>query len=60
MKSLTGLYVVLAGAAAFALILSLFVHFTVTDSPWRILGFLLALAAFVGGIVLGRRTPGKL
>ena len=42
-----------------AIILTLFIFNTVTDNPWRWMGFALALAAFVGGVLLGYNKSGN-
>lgn len=48
-----GLFGPLGGLVIAALILTLFTFNTVTDSPWRWLGFGLAVAAFAAGAWLG-------
>ncbi len=49
----------LGGILLASLLLGGFVHFTVTDSPWRVLGFVLAVVLFIGSIVLAVRGEKK-
>lgn len=45
----------LGGLLLAALLLGGFVHFTVTDSPWRLLGFFVALGVFLASLWLSIR-----
>lgn len=53
-----GFFGPVGGIIIAAIILWLFVHNTVTDSPWRWLGFGLASLAFGAGVLLGRNKTG--
>ena len=48
-----GIFGPLAGLAAAGLIMTASTLVTPTDSPWRWLGFALAVLAFLGGTYLG-------
>lgn len=45
----------IGGLIIAALILGLFIHLTPADSNWRVLGFVLALGAFGGGIAVANK-----
>jgi predicted CDP-diglyceride synthetase/phosphatidate cytidylyltransferase len=45
----------IGGLILAALIIGAFTHFTVTDSPWRVLGFILGLVGFIGCVAVAVR-----